>query len=64
MIPIQNISDVVLEDDVIKAIKDQRFHIYAITTIQEGLEVLTGRPYDTIQEKVKEKLKKFNSVQK
>ena len=64
VIPVQNISDLVLKDDVIQAIKDGVFHIYPISTIQEGLEILTGIPYEKIQEKVMIKLKKFHTIQK
>ena len=31
-----------LRDDVVEAIKDGKFHIYAVKTINEGLEILTS----------------------
>ena len=44
MIPIQNVDNLNLSDEVIEAVKNNKFHIYAITTIEEGIEVLTGVP--------------------
>ena len=67
MIPRQNISNLMLRDDVIAAVKKGKFHIYAVSTIDEGLEVLTGMasgkkrkdgtyPKDTINYKVNKQL--------
>ncbi len=44
MIPIQNVRNLNLSDEVINAVKDKKFHIYAISTIEEGIEILTGVP--------------------
>lgn len=44
MIPIQNVGNLQLNDDVVEAVKNNLFHIYAISTIDEGIEVLTGVP--------------------
>ena len=42
MIPFQNIRNLMLREDVIKAVQDGKFHIYAVKTIDEGIEILTG----------------------
>jgi ATP-dependent Lon protease len=42
IIPHQNKDDLMLRHDVIDAVAKGRFHIYAIKTIDEGLEILTG----------------------
>ena len=42
IIPHQNIKNLMLREDVVDAVKDGKFHIYAVKTIDEGLEVLTG----------------------
>ncbi|HWP83330.1 MAG TPA: ATP-binding protein [Bacteroidota bacterium] len=42
MIPKQNIGDLMLREDVIDAVRKGAFHIYAISTIDEGIEILTG----------------------
>jgi lon-related putative ATP-dependent protease len=43
IIPEQNISGLVLRKEVQEAIADGRFAIYAVTTIDEGIEILTGK---------------------
>jgi len=42
MIPFQNIRNLMLREDVIKAVQDGKFHIYAVKSIDEGIEILTG----------------------
>ena len=42
MIPKDNVRDLVLRRDVIDAVEAGEFHIYAVSTIDEGIEVLTG----------------------
>ena len=44
MIPKQNIVNLNLNDEVIKAVKEDKFHIYAVSTVDEGIEILTGVP--------------------
>lgn len=72
MIPYQNIRNLNLNDEVIKAVKDGMFHIYAIKNIDEGIELLTGVPagkknkngeytVGTVNYLVNEKLKKYSS---
>lgn len=43
LIPIQNVKDLCLKDDVIEAVKNKKFHIYPIKTIDEGIYVLMGQ---------------------
>jgi len=42
VIPTQNRQDLMLSDDVIEAVRKKKFHVYAVSTIDEGLELLTG----------------------
>ncbi|MCI9246837.1 MAG: AAA family ATPase [Clostridia bacterium] len=44
MIPKQNIKNLNLSNEIVQAVKEGKFHIYAITTIEEGIEILTGVP--------------------
>lgn len=44
VIPHQNVQDLLLRPDVIKAIEAGKFHVYPVKTISEGIEVLTGIP--------------------
>ena len=44
MVPADNIQHLTLKDEVLEAIQAGQFHIYSISTIDEGIEVLTGTP--------------------
>jgi ATP-dependent Lon protease len=70
MIPESNIKDLMLRRDVVKHIEEGRFHIYAVKTIDEGIEILTGKeagakptdgsyPDDSINFLVDKKLKEL-----
>ena len=57
IIPKQNIEDLVLNNEVIEAVKNGQFHIYPISDVEEGLEILMARPYREIKDKVRATLK-------
>jgi lon-related putative ATP-dependent protease len=42
MIPQSNVQNLMLKEEVVEAIKEGRFHIYPVKTIDEGIEILTG----------------------
>ena len=42
IIPIQNVKDLMLREDIIEVVKKNKFHIYPITRVEEGIEILTG----------------------
>ena len=44
MIPKLNEKNLNLSDEVVEAVKQGLFHIYAISTIEQGIEILTGVP--------------------
>ena len=73
MIPVQNVDNLQLSDEVVDAVKNKLFHIYSISTIEEGIEVLTGVPAGkkdknghfpagTVNYCVYQKLKKYAEV--
>ena len=75
IIPKQNVRNLNLSNEVVQAVKEGKFHIYAITTIDEGIELLTGVPAGsrdengnfpagTINYLVYQKLKKYAKVSK
>ena len=75
MIPIQNVKNLHLSKEVVEAVKNKQFHIYAISTIDEGIEILTGVPAGkkdkngkftagTINYLAYEKLKKYAKLSK
>ena len=51
IIPIQNVKDLMLREDVIEAVKKKEFHIYPIERVEEGIEILTGVAAGTKSEK-------------
>ena len=70
IIPIQNVRNLHLSDEIIDSVKKGKFHVYAVSTIDEGIEILTGVPagkkdkngkfpLGTINYLAQEKLKKF-----
>lgn len=42
MIPESNVANLMLKEEIIDAVKKEKFFIYAVKTIDEGIEVLTG----------------------
>lgn len=42
IIPEQNIDNLMLRHEIINAVQKKQFHIYAVKTVEEGLEILTG----------------------
>lgn len=44
LIPSENIEDLMLHDEVIEAVAKGLFHIYPVSTIEQGIEILTGIP--------------------
>jgi ATP-dependent Lon protease len=68
IIPRSNVKNLMLKSKVIEAVRKGRFHIYPISTIDEGMEILTGIeagergkdgsfPEGTVNGKVENKLK-------
>ncbi|MGQ9683259.1 MAG: AAA family ATPase [Anaerolineae bacterium] len=44
LVPADNVQNLMLREDMVETIQAGRFHIFAIGTIDEGLELLTGLP--------------------
>lgn len=42
MIPSTNVSELMLREEIVQAVSDKKFHIYAVETVEEGIEILTG----------------------
>ena len=73
IMPVQNIKNLHLSDNIIEDVKKGNFHIYAISSIDEGIEILTGVPAGkknkegkfpagSINYLVHEKLKKYADI--
>ncbi len=59
IIPKQNVRNLMLKDEVVEAVENKKFHIYAITNVEEGLEILTGLNHQEIETKIHEGLKYY-----
>lgn len=44
IIPRQNVHNLNLSTEIVESVRNGLFHIYAISTIEEGIEILTGVP--------------------
>jgi len=70
MIPRANVKNLMLKKAVIDAVKEGQFHIYQVSTVEEGIEILTGiaagvpdesgnYPEGTVYHKVQKKLRHY-----
>ncbi len=70
-----NLRNLVLRPDVVQAVKEGKFHVHAVGTIDEGIEVLTGiaagerspdgyYPANSINGRVEKTLTRFSEQQK
>jgi len=62
IIPSQNVDDLVLDDEVIEAVRNRQFNIYAVSTIEEGMEILTDKSFIEICKIVESKLEEYSKV--
>uniref|UniRef100_A0A831T8Y0 endopeptidase La n=2 Tax=Thermorudis TaxID=1649508 RepID=A0A831T8Y0_9BACT len=44
IIPAANAQHLMLKDEVVEAVREGRFHVWAVRTVDEGIEILTGVP--------------------
>ena len=42
LVPTKNVGELMLREEIVEAVKKKQFQIYAIETIEQGIEVLTG----------------------
>ncbi|HRN26351.1 MAG: AAA family ATPase [Ignavibacteriaceae bacterium] len=63
IIPIQNVQDLMLREEIIEAVRKDIFHIYPITRVEEGIEILTGVKTGTKTEKGYEEDSVFYKVE-
>lgn len=51
MIPRANVKDLMLRSDVVEAVEKGEFSVWAVETIEQGIEILTGHPAGTPRNK-------------
>lgn len=62
VIPHQNIQNLILREDVVEACREGKFHIYAIKTTDEGLEILMRRSAEEIHQEVRKRLREITTA--
>jgi ATP-dependent Lon protease len=73
MIPAANVPDLMLRRNVVDAVREGRFHVWPVATMDRGLEVLTGIeagdregrrtfPRDSVNGRVDQRLKKLANL--
>jgi predicted ATP-dependent protease len=76
VIPVQNVKELMLSEDVIEAVNNKQFHIYPISRIEKGIEILTdvkagkktakgyekNSVFDLVEQKLKEMYKKSRAI--
>jgi len=79
LIPQANVKNLMLKKEVLDAVEKGQFHIYQVSTVEEGIEILTGKPvgqpddegnfpegtvYGDVQQKLKKYLEKSMNLKK
>ena len=64
LIPSSNLKHLMLRDDVVAACAERKFSIYAVKTVDEAIEVLTGLPAETINTQVSALLAELSSARR
>ena len=62
LIPESNVKHLMLRQEVVDACADGRFRVYPVSTVEEGIEILTGLPADEVFTKVEETLTQFAKI--
>ena len=44
IIPEQNVADLMLDEEVVEAVAEKKFHVYPVRTVDDGVSILTGLP--------------------
>ncbi|MBE0598584.1 MAG: AAA family ATPase [Desulfuromonadales bacterium] len=44
IIPIQNAKNLMLREEVIQAVREEKFHVWTVANVDQGIEILTGIP--------------------
>jgi len=70
MVPASNVKNLMLKEEIVEAVRAGRFHVWAVSHIDEGIELLTGRrageraadgsfPADTVHRLVQDRLREY-----
>ena len=60
MIPQSNVTDLMLRDEIVQAVADGKFHVWAVETIDQGIEIIMGvESAEIVHKKVDVRLKQL-----
>jgi lon-related putative ATP-dependent protease len=73
LIPESNVKDLMLKKELVKTVEEGRFHIFPISHVEQGLEILTGKkmgkkkkdgsyPKNSLNFLIENKLKELNAI--
>ncbi len=72
LIPVANVDNLMLREDVVQAVREGQFHVYPVRTVDEGIELLTGQeagqmvdghyPEGSINARVKQRLEELARI--
>jgi lon-related putative ATP-dependent protease len=73
IIPWQNVVNLMLNDEIVEAVREGKFHVYPVKSIDEGIEILTdvtagnrdengNYPENTVYYNVQKKIEKFARI--
>lgn len=66
VVPRSNLINLTLSGEVLEAVRDGRFHVYAVETVDEAIELLTGKRaegFGGVHEKVRQNLERFRELE-
>ncbi|MGC8965520.1 MAG: Lon protease family protein [Caldimicrobium sp.] len=64
IIPVQNIDNLLLEDEILEDVEKGNFHLYTIEKVDDAIEILTGIKAEKFHKKVLANLKRFYELSK
>ena len=59
IIPRRNMDGLVLDEEVVEAVREGKFHVWAVDTVDQAIEIATGMPSGDFHKKVHESLRLF-----
>lgn len=62
VLPRANIGDLMLDDDVVEAVRQQRFAVHAVADVREAIALFTGQPAAAVLAQVRVALAQFRAA--
>jgi predicted ATP-dependent protease len=63
VVPKSNLQNLTLKDEVMQSIRDGQFHVYAVETVDEALELYSGKPASEVHALVEKRLLEFKELE-